>query len=529
MTNAALAAVEPASPCWPPDLAGECRRRVKALYRIRNTPGALEVALARCKLDPVVFISEWCWTQDPRPAAVGKMTTLPFVLFPRQVDFVRWVQGRLEAQDDGLCEKSRELGVTWLCVGIGVWLWLFMPGAAVGFGSRKEQLVDRKGDMDSIFEKIRFVVDTLPKEFLPRGYDDRKHSSHMKLINPETGASITGEAGDNIGRGGRKTIYFKDEAAYYERPMLIESALSQNTNVQIDVSSIANPGSPFHEKATNWPSEKKFIFDWREDPRKNQEWYDSQKEKRPDFVIAREIDRNWGAVVEGSVIPGEWVKAAIQFKMAASGAKIAGLDVADGGLDSHSLVIRHGHVVTNVSVWKTGGATEAARRAHVFCRKPGVEEIRYERVGVGAAASGVAVDLQTKIPRFRGVNPGSTHLPGWYKLPSGGDKGIKFADMFLNEKAKAWWLLRDRFERTFEHVNGTKTYPEEQLISLAPLVGQKDFRQLESELSQAQYTPTQSGKIKINKTPEGYKSPNAADALVISYMDYNKITGVWGR
>jgi hypothetical protein len=36
------------------------------------------------------------------------------------------------------------------------WLWLFYPGSTVGFGSRKEILVDRAGDMQSIFEKIRY-------------------------------------------------------------------------------------------------------------------------------------------------------------------------------------------------------------------------------------------------------------------------------------------------------------------------------------------------------------------------------------
>ena len=35
------------------------------------------------------------------------------------------------------------------------WLWLFHAGSTVGFGSRKEILVDRAGDMQSIFEKIR--------------------------------------------------------------------------------------------------------------------------------------------------------------------------------------------------------------------------------------------------------------------------------------------------------------------------------------------------------------------------------------
>ena len=51
----------------------------------------------------------------------------------------------------------------------------------------------------------------------------------MRIVNPQTGASITGESGDNIGRGGRKLCYFKDESAWYERPEKIEAALADNT------------------------------------------------------------------------------------------------------------------------------------------------------------------------------------------------------------------------------------------------------------------------------------------------------------
>ncbi|MDI5303740.1 hypothetical protein MJN76_29380, partial [Salmonella enterica subsp. enterica serovar Anatum] len=42
----------------------------------------------------------------------------------------------------------------------------------------------------------------------------RKHSRFMSVEFPDTGAVIKGEAGDNIGRGDRTTLYFVDEAAF---------------------------------------------------------------------------------------------------------------------------------------------------------------------------------------------------------------------------------------------------------------------------------------------------------------------------
>jgi hypothetical protein len=94
------------------------------------------------------------------------------------------------------CEKSRDMGVTWLCVGFAVWMWLFHPGTVVGFGSRKEEYVDKIGDPKSIFWKIRQFIALLPVEFRPAGYIESRHAPHMRIINPENGL------GDH--RGGRR-------------------------------------------------------------------------------------------------------------------------------------------------------------------------------------------------------------------------------------------------------------------------------------------------------------------------------------
>ena len=118
----------------------------------------------------------------------------------------------IDSQSAGLVEKKPRYGSNvddrrLFCVAVVV-----PPRGGHWIRFRKELLVDRLGDMDSIFEKIRYTVKMLPGFLLPRGFDLNKNCSYMKLLNPETNSSITGEAGDNIGRGGRKLIYFKDEA-----------------------------------------------------------------------------------------------------------------------------------------------------------------------------------------------------------------------------------------------------------------------------------------------------------------------------
>lgn len=157
-------------------------------------------------------------------------------------------------------------------------------------------------------------------------FDPRDDMPSMKIVNRATGATITGESGDNIGRGGRKLIYFKDESAHYERPEKIEAALADTTNVQIDISSVNGPGNVFHrrrEGGIEWmpgaplatDRVNVFVMDWRDHPAKTAAWYARRRAKAEAdgllHVFAQEVDRDYTAAVGGIIIPGEWVASAI--------------------------------------------------------------------------------------------------------------------------------------------------------------------------------------------------------------------------
>lgn len=205
---------------WPPNYYKAYIKRVDLLRKCRTDVRLRRILMLYYKEHPADWINDWAITYNPR---VPELKTLPFLLFPRQVEFVEFLHGCVMDKECGLVEKSRDVGATWLCCAYSVWLWLFVPGAAVGWGSRKELLVDRHGVPDSIFEKMRMTLKTIPFWMRPPGFDPRKHMPYMKIINPDNGSVITGESGDNIGRGGRTTVYFKDESAHYERPELIEA------------------------------------------------------------------------------------------------------------------------------------------------------------------------------------------------------------------------------------------------------------------------------------------------------------------
>jgi phage terminase large subunit len=321
--------------------------RIERLQRLKDNPADIQPLIAHYKDNPVDFINDWGMTFDPRNAEIGQPTLIPFTLFPKQAEFINWLRDRWLGREDGLCEKSRDMGVSWLCVAFAVWMWRFYDGAVIGFGSRKEDYVDKIGDPKSLFWKVRQFVDLLPVVLRPEGYDSIKNAPFMRITNPENGAAIVGEAGDNIGRGNRTSIYFKDESAFYERPEAIDAALSQTSNCKIDVSTPNGVGNPFYRKRHGGKIPV-FVFDWHDDPRKDQAWYDKQCESLDAVIVAQEIDRNYSASVSNSWIPAEDVTAAMNrgvIDVQAVGEWQIGVDVARFGDDKTVITFRKGRLV----------------------------------------------------------------------------------------------------------------------------------------------------------------------------------------
>src|SRR3990167_8162755 len=67
-----------------------------------------------CSQEPLFFIENFGWTFDPRPQHSPHY--LPFILFDFQKDAILWLIKHIQEGKDGLLEKSRDMGVTWLVV-----------------------------------------------------------------------------------------------------------------------------------------------------------------------------------------------------------------------------------------------------------------------------------------------------------------------------------------------------------------------------------------------------------------------------
>lgn len=524
---------------WPPDYVSVWAWRQQQILAVQGSSALITGAHEFYRTRPEEWINHWCDTYDPRNAGSTVPARLPLILFPKQAELVAFLVAGIRDEQSCLIEKCRDMGATWVCAAFSVWLWLFWPGASVGWGSRKEQLVDKIGDPDSIFEKMRMLIMGLPRFFWPVGFNPSDNMSYMKIINPANGATITGEAGDNIGRGGRKLIYFKDESAHYERPERIEAALADNTRVQVDISSVNGLGNVFHrrrEAGVEWTPDatpeagktRVFVMDWRDHPAKTEAWYAARRAKAEDdgllHVFAQEVDRNYSAAVDGVIIPAEWVKDAIDAHLKLGipdgGPWGSALDVADGGGDRNAQVKRQGIVLRFADEWGAPDTAQTARKALGNCAGLGTIELQYDCIGVGAGVKAEANNLAGTGDMPKGMRLIPWNAGAGVQNPKGrvieNDKDSPLnEDFYANLKAQGWWELRNRFYRTWRAVNEGATYDHDTLISLdstLPLL-----RQIEKELSQATASKGARMKLVVNKTPEGTRSPNLADAVVMAY------------
>lgn len=530
-----------------PDYQSIIRARLENLERLAADPEGFKAYYRQNGETLADFISDWGWTFEPRNPEVGRPALIPFILFPKQRESVIWVYDHWRQRRPGLIEKSRDMGVSWLAVSMAVALCVLYDGVSIGFGSRKAEYVDKLGEMKSLLPKARIFAANLPPQ-LRAGYVEWRDAPLMRLMFPDTGSTIGGEGGDDIGRGDRRSLYFVDEFAHFERPDLVDMALSQTTNCRIDMSSVRGMNNAFARR--RWGGRVDvLIFDWRDDPRKDEFWYQSlsmpvnETLERPDgtkifgkglddVTIAQEVDRDYGASVHGIVIPAAWARAALgareKLGLALAGERRLSLDVADEGKDKNALLLAHGIEILSVDERSGKGADIFKTVEWTFdvADEEKIGLVEYDADGLGAGVRGDARTINER-RHGKGMQPvsfvgfrGSEAVVDPDGIVEGtmgreGDRGRTNKDMFGNRKAQGWWELRRLFRNTYRWVVEGRSCAPDDIISINPKG--KNAMKLVSELSQPTYSTNPAGKIIINKVPGGMPSPNLADAAMIRY------------
>lgn len=535
-----------------PDYAAVWKARVARLAKLRD-PETGPQYLAACKLfyktNIPQFIDDWGVTVDPRNAGSGRPLLMPFVLFPKQREFLEFIADRQKASHhgngDGILVKSRDCGASWLAMAYSITLCLFHESITVGFGSAKEDKVDRSGDPNCLFYKGRQFLRYLPAEF--RGsWNPKKHTAHMRIELPDTEGAITGEAGDNMGVGGRATLYFVDEAALVERPQLVDVALSNVTRCRIEMSSVRGIDNVFAQRARGGKIPR-FDFHYRYDPRKvNTTGRDQIVEykgvpvivpvgaKYPDFeefyntrdelVQKQEFECDFLASISGGVIEAVWIQAAIgaaqKLGVVPTGEWLASFDIADLGSDKNAVNIRHGIECVYVEEWSGNNSNpmESIRRAFEIADKYGARRMKYDAAGMGGTwheyfnlVNEERIKRGAKPIVLEAFNGGAAVLDPESTAPGTDRTNL---DYFENLKAQCWMALRMRFMETFKALRG-EAFDREGIISISPEI--KNVDGLIAELAQPTRKWSKNAKLMIDKTPDGVASPNKADSVMQNF------------
>lgn len=291
----------------------------KKLINAAKTSGTLRRQLTTASAQsPIVWLNAFGWTflqkkvgVDGKEIAVhGESSHIPFITWAVQDKAILELHDAIVKGSDALISKSRDMGASWLIVALFQWFWQFRPSSTFLELSRKESLVDRRGDMDSLFEKHRYLLRMQPHWLQPRSVRDNR----LHFENQDIGTTIEGESTNkDAGQASRKTAILLDEFARVEDGDEIDLATADTSACRIFNSTPGGPNTHFTRvfrgMQTGVRSGKLIIMPWWDHPDKSRglypvkeddtwrwssPWRDHEAARRSKRNLAQNIDMEHG-------------------------------------------------------------------------------------------------------------------------------------------------------------------------------------------------------------------------------------------
>lgn len=248
-----------------------------------------------------------CYLFEPRTGEV-----LPFITYDFQDDtFMDLLDsvGRpgVKHQHDLVIEKSRDMGVTWMCITTHEWLWHFHPYQTFKWMSRKEELVDKRGDDQELFKKMDFIHDHQPNWLLPS-------IRRMKMLkeNMDNNSTQGGESTNEFATtGDRKRGLFIDEFSKMNNQRTVFKGTQAVSDSRWFVFTPEGAANKAYDIAHN-PKIRKLTLHWSRHPVKNkglyrvksgqveiidQQWHDTNPDykfyRHGEFLIDGKVRSPW--------------------------------------------------------------------------------------------------------------------------------------------------------------------------------------------------------------------------------------------
>lgn len=462
----------------------------------------------KCKEDPVFFINFTSVAYNPNAGGL-----MPLILFDKQEKAIQFLNQVEQNRSYGTIVKSRYVGASVFSTAYLAHSLLFKRDWTGLVISRVLKLVDSSGDPDCLFRKVDLALDYVPDWMKP------KLVRKIGLIqNPSMNSNIKGEGGDNAGRGGRATVVIVDEAAYIDRAQSVFTALSSTSQCCIFMST-PNGRNEFYRLASN-KNIPSFIYHWRDDPRRDEEWYKKECAKFEPWVISQELDCSFNGSQENGLIDTYKLEGILPFKLESNTEeKVAGFDVAAGGKNNSVLAVREGRKLVEIFPLDKGlRITQQSIFIHNYLLENKIEKIIFDADGIGLGFKSALDDIHEtldfipyEVLAFHGGKPASDRI-----TPSGREA----KEIYGNARSEAWHLVRDSINYTYDYLQGDireSDFDENRAIQLL------DSSPLFQDLGKPMQVQATSGKVlvesKISMKNRGLESPDYGDALAYCFYD----------
>jgi phage terminase large subunit len=217
---------------------------------------------------------------------------------------------------------------------------------------------------------------------------------------------------------------------------------------------------------------------------------------------------------------------------------VAAHDPSDTGSDAKGYCLRHGSVILRVDAIDVGEIDEGCDWATGQALNDQADWFVWDGDGMGAGlkrqVSDAFTGTRTQFQMFRGSlsGIGQDNARQVYMLVDN-DKAAQskiYADTFRNNRAQYYWMLRDKFYKTYlAVVKGHYVDPAE-MISLAS-VGISETQRLRSEVCRVPQKQNAHGLIQIMNKQEMKRlkidSPNMIDAIMMSQFTPPMVRKEW--
>lgn len=274
------------------------------------------------------------------------------------------------------------------------------------------------------------------------------------------------------------------------------------------------------------------VVNWRDNPW----WNKAQEQLRSwdyDHLPRAKYDWIWeGAFsdsVDNAIIDAEWFDAAIdahkKLGFEPKGQIVVSHDPSDKGPDAKGLAVRHGSVVLEVLDKEGLDVNEGCDWAIDHAIEHRADVYIWDCDGMGAALRKQTLDAiagkKIEHVEFRGSKGVDNAKAIYQKVDSHSNVKAKTNEQtFKNRRAQYYWMLRDRFYKTYMAVEKGKYCDPDEMISLSSNI--EDMAKLRAEVCRIPSKPNGAGLIQIMSKDEMARmkpplpSPNMADSLMMS-------------